>query len=136
MTWTLIHGRIGMPRTAAARQPAESKARPHSSARRPLKPSEPPPPYVSRKARRKKAEREHSRPCHWVGGRLYFRDAQEEEVPNVPHMPKPGREATGWAAGFPPRGVRDSGRDFDAGAWQAARDDRDDDARDHWRRRF
>jgi hypothetical protein len=49
-----------------------------------------------RKRLRKKEGRKYGRACEWIGGILHFKDTQTP-VPDVPHVPKPGREALGMA---------------------------------------
>lgn len=46
------------------------------------------------------AELRHGRKVEWVGGILYFTGTRIE-VPDVPHVPKPGREALGYAGAQP-----------------------------------
>lgn len=58
---------------------------------------------IGRKVWRKCAERATGHRCHWVGGILYF-FGTKDEVPGVPHMPKPKKTANGWAAGNMPKG--------------------------------
>ena len=66
-------------------------------------------PWVSqRKHLKRVARREHGgRPAEWHGGKLYFANSSEE-VPGVPHVPKPDRQAVGRAGALQERIPRES----------------------------
>lgn len=55
-----------------------------------------------RKRLRKEAERVHGRNTRWIGGILHFSKTRTP-VPDVPHVPKPGRRAVGIEGAEPGR---------------------------------
>lgn len=63
-----------------------------------------------RKRLRKLAERRYGERCGWTGGILHFADTKVP-VPDVPHVPKPGKEALGMAGGRPAPTTTETGLD-------------------------